>query len=242
MLEQRSRSSNVQGPLLKEIMERFSRREALLSKAGKTIAEHYYSAHPTSTSHPQQIETTLRGNRLRFWVDRGTFSTRRVDFGTRLLIESLVLPERGRFLDLGCGWGAIAIAVAKASPLLEVYAVDINARATALCHQNAQENGVQITVAEGDGIAAFDAIHFDSIATNPPVRAGKATLFRLFAQAAAHLLPNGALWVVMQKKQGADSARATLQHLFQQVDEVAHKSGYHVYRCANPQTISACVP
>ncbi|MBE3556393.1 MAG: class I SAM-dependent methyltransferase [Firmicutes bacterium] len=206
------------------------------------MTEHYYSAHPTSASHPQQIEAVLRGNRLRFWVDRGTFSTRRVDFGTRLLIESLALPERGRFLDLGCGWGAIAVAVAKAFPRLQTYAVDVNGRAVALCRRNAQENGVEVTAAEGEGIAPFEAICFDSIATNPPVRAGKAVVFHLFAQAAAHLSPNGTLWVVMQKKQGAGSARATLQRLFQQVDEVAHKSGYHVYRCANPQTISACVP
>ena len=151
--------------------------------------EHYFTSRPETSGDERLITARLRGYEFRFWTDAGVFSRRGIDFGTRLLIETVRLPETGEILDLGCGYGPVGIACAKAAPSCRVTMVDVNQRALRLAEKNARLNGVsaRVTILESDGLCALSDRLFDAVLINPPIRAGKAVVYRLFAEAAEHL-------------------------------------------------------
>lgn len=194
--------------------------------------EHYFTSRPENAGEEREITAHLKGFEFRFWTDAGVFSKQGVDFGTRLLIETVQLPEAGEILDLGCGYGPVGIACAKVAPSCRVTMVDVNRRALQLEERNARINGVgrRVTVLESDGLDALSGRSFDAVLTNPPIRAGKAVVYRLFAEAAEHLNPGGTLWVVIRKKQGAESAKRELERRFQSVHRVEQKKGYWILR------------
>lgn len=195
------------------------------------MSDHYYSRRPEAAHDRKVVETTLRGKPFRFVTDAGVFSREGVDFGSRLLIEHVQLPDDARVLDMGCGWGPIGIALSFAVPRGKVTLADVNARALALARENARLNGAGgIDVVESDLFAGLAGQTFTHIVTNPPIRAGKQTVHGLFEQAVAHLPAGGELWVVIQKKQGAPSAKRKLESLFTEVREAARAKGYHVYQ------------
>ena len=142
------------------------------------------------------------------------------------------MPENltGDVLDLGCGWGAVGVAVAKANPACRVTSTDVNLRAIALTRDNAKANGVTLECLESDGLAAVAGRRFQTIITNPPIRAGKETVYRLFREAAEALLPGGALYVVIRKQQGGDSAMKYLATLLEGVEKIARSGGFWVIR------------
>lgn len=194
------------------------------------MPEQYFTAAPTSAHETHAFSYEYRGKTLRFLTDAGVFSKARVDAGTALLLSAL--PERftGRALDLGCGWGAVGACMASAWTGADIWLTDVNARATALAAQNLTQNGLSGEVRTGDG---FDAVQgrFDLIALNPPIRAGKRAVYALFDGAAARLTANGALYVVIRKQQGADSAKKYLSTIFARVSTIARGAGFHVLRC-----------
>ena len=106
---------------------------------GKT-AEHYFAEHPKSVPRFGLIRAYLRGRSFEFLTASGVFSKNRIDLGTRLLIESMVLPEEGHVLDVGCGYGPIGIVVAALNPRLEVTLIDVNSRALRLAKRNVEKN------------------------------------------------------------------------------------------------------
>lgn len=194
--------------------------------------EHYFTSRPETSGDERLITARLRGDELRFWTDAGVFSRRGIDFGTRLLIETVRLPETGEILDLGCGYGPVGIACAKAAPSCRVTMVDVNQRALRLAEKNARLNGVsaRVTILESDGLRALSDRLFDAVLINPPIRAGKAVVYRLFAEAAEHLRPGGSLWAVIRKKQGAESAKRELAKHFRNVTRVEQKKGYWILK------------
>lgn len=194
--------------------------------------EHYFTSQSDAAGEERLITARLRGSEFRFWTDAGVFSKQGIDFGTRLLIETVQLPESGEILDLGCGYGPVGIVCAKVSPSCRVTMVDVNRRALHLAERNARFNGVshRVTVLESDGMAALSDRLFDAILINPPIRAGKAVVYRLFAEAAEHLKPGGSLWVVIRKKQGAESAKRELEDRFRNVSRVEQKKGYWILK------------
>ena len=192
------------------------------------MTEHYYTADPGSAHDERRFECEILGRRLIFTTDAGVFSRDGLDRGTEVLLESLP-PLRGRVLDLGCGWGAVGVALAAAWPELEVVMTDVNRRAAALARRNLAENGVRATVLQGDGFASVEG-SFDAIITNPPIRAGKAVIYGLFAQARERLKPGGALYVVIRKQQGAASALKYLKEVYAQAETVDRGSGFHVLK------------
>jgi len=197
------------------------------------LGEHYFTRNPTAKSDVRFLTTNVRGLTLAFRTDAGVFSRSGLDFGTRLLIECMHIPAHARVLDVGCGYGPIGIAAAKLEPTARVTMIDVNERAVALAAFNASQNGVPgIRVLAGDGFAPVLGEAFDVILTNPPVRAGKAVVYRLFEQAARHLAPGGAFWVVMRKQQGALSAFEKLKELFPDADVVNRRKGYYVFRAS----------
>lgn len=137
-------------------------------------------------------------------------------------------------LDMGCGYGVIGIAVGKAYPGLVVTMSDVNERACGLARDNARANGVTAEVLSGDAYASVAGRTFDTILQNPPIRAGKAVIYKMFADAATCLNPGGSLWLVIRKQQGAPSAQAYLKTLFSQVEIPEKEAGYWIFRCSDP--------
>ncbi|OYD06547.1 class I SAM-dependent methyltransferase [Paludifilum halophilum] len=199
------------------------------------MTDHYFSSRPDSAEAEREIEARLRGRFFRFRVDTGVFSKKGVDFGTRLLIETAKLPKQGEILDLGCGYGPVGIACAVSSPNSRVTMVDVNLRALELAQKNARLNGVesQVEIRESDGLTNLNHSAFDAILTNPPIRAGKNTVYRLFEEAAKGLKPDGQLWVVIRKQQGAPSAKEKLEKIFSHVELLVKKKGFWILRSKN---------
>ena len=194
------------------------------------MSDHYYTNRPAAEHDRRTIEVELRGKKVRLVTDAGVFSKSGLDYGSRVLIDALEIPEKASVLDVGCGYGPIGIA-AGILGATSIMMLDVNERAIELARENAAANGVpQAKAMQSDLLEAVSQERFDVIISNPPIRAGKETVHRLFEQASECLKPGGSLWIVIQKKQGAPSAKAKLEELFERVDEVAKDKGYRIYK------------
>jgi 16S rRNA (guanine1207-N2)-methyltransferase len=196
------------------------------------MAEHYFSREQRVESNRKTWSFTLRNNNLSFITDNGVFSKSEVDFGSRLLIEAFEFPNHeGPILDVGCGYGPIGISLAKEQAAREIHMVDVNERAIELAKDNAALNKVSnVSIYESDRLTQVTHDGFAAILTNPPIRAGKQVVHDIFEQSFEHLAPNGELWVVIQKKQGAPSAVEKLNELFGSVETVEKKKGYFILK------------
>ena len=189
--------------------------------------DQYYTADPQSESRPVPCAFPYRGYGLNFLTDAGVFSKGELDAGSRLLLDALP-PLSGDVLDLGCGWGAIGVAVARANKQARVVMADVNHRALGLARDNCQRNQVTAEVIESDGMSAVMGRAFDAIITNPPIRAGKQVIYKMFADAAVSLKEGGALYLVIRKQQGAESCMKYLKTLYQQVEKLDKSAGFWV--------------
>lgn len=196
------------------------------------LSEHYYSRTQKVESEPKYWDFTLRNVLFRFKTDNGVFSKKEVDFGSRLLIEAFVLPNvEGPVLDVGCGYGPIGLSIAKNYPERIVHMIDVNERAIELALENARQNAVDnVEIYESDTLINVKQSNFAAILTNPPIRAGKKTVHDIFEQSYKHLVTQGELWVVIQKKQGAPSAIEKLKELFTTVDTIDKSKGYFIIK------------
>lgn len=197
--------------------------------------DHYYTAEPASAHKPGSVSFPYRGCALTFETDSGVFSRTELDRGTEVLLEALPDDLGGSVLDMGCGYGAIGVAVGKAFVGCRITMADINRRAVGLAEQNASRNGVSARALESDGYASLPDERYDLILQNPPIRAGKAVIYRMFADAARFLAPCGSLWLVIRKQQGAPSAIAYLRTLYESVETPEKKSGFWIIRCQQPK-------
>lgn len=195
------------------------------------MADHYYSKKPSVSSDRQTVRTSLRGKTFEFTTDAGVFSKEGIDFGSRLLIEAMDIAETDEVLDVGCGYGPIGLTAASLAHRGRVTMVDINERAVELAKENARSNSIaNAEIVQGDLFESVEGKTFTKILTNPPIRAGKQVVHRIFELAFEHLVEGGQLWIVIQKKQGAPSAQAKLESLFGAVEEVTKDKGYRIYR------------
>ena len=190
--------------------------------------DHYYTRDPQSESRPVSCEYTYRGIPLRFQTDAGVFSRGEVDTGTRLLLEALPETMMGDVLDLGCGWGVIGISIARKWPGTRVWMADVNLRALELSKKNAAANGAAVTCVESDGMAELKDRRLDAVVTSPPIRAGKQVIYQMFADARAHLKPEGSLFLVIRKQQGAESCIRYLKTLYASVEKLDRSGGFWV--------------
>ncbi|RLL40763.1 class I SAM-dependent methyltransferase [Oceanobacillus piezotolerans] len=199
------------------------------------MTEHYFSQQPHSKSSPKTWSYTLRNKEYTFTSDLGVFSKNEVDYGSRILIKSFTEPDvEGDLLDLGCGYGPIGISLAGSYPDRNICMVDVNERAVALARKNAKENNLDmVEVIQSDGFSNIKDRSFAAVITNPPIRAGKRVVHGMFEGAKDALVPNGELWVVIQKKQGAPSAKEKLEDFFGEVDVVLRDKGYYVLKAKN---------
>ncbi|MFT0761693.1 methyltransferase [Actinomyces sp. F1_1611] len=202
------------------------------------MTEHYYSEAPLPTEDELRLlPVSVRGRDLRMWVSSHVFSTGRLDPGTRELLRALPeLPAEGTFLDLGCGWGPVAVTAALESPAAKVWAVDVNPRALELTRRNARENGaenVHAALADEAWKQSTD-VRFDRILSNPPVRIGKAAVQELVDRWLSRLAPTGEAWLVMGKNLGGDSLLKWLQGRGYEAVKHSSRKGYRIIRVVGP--------
>ena len=192
---------------------------------------HYFNQQPNTQHDRKEISFRFLGICLTLMSDASVFSKDHVDPGTTLLIKSLIQANlSGSFLDLGCGYGVIGCSLKQINPSLQVSACDINQRAVALTKENAERNACEIDVFESDGFEQVSST-FDTIALNPPIRAGKEVIYRLFEQSIHALNSGGSFYIVMKKQHGALSAKTKLQSIYGNVTLVQRDAGYHVFSC-----------
>ena len=173
--------------------------------------EHYFTARPSSTAERRTIEVELAGRTMAVQTAGGVFSADHVDLGTRVLLRSVPAPPRtGDLLDLGCGWGPIALSLAVQSPEAHVWAVDVNERALDLVRRNAAAAGLQnVTAVTPDGVPPD--VRFATVWSNPPVRIGKEELHTLLRLWLTRLEPAAEAWLVVGRHLGADPLLRWLQ-------------------------------
>lgn len=191
--------------------------------------EHYFTAAPRSQEKLGLIKATLRGKSLAFLTSSSVFSKKRIDAGTHLLIEEMVLPEAGTVLDVGCGYGAVGIAAATFNPKLRVVMTDVNQRAVQLARRNLEINKVlNAEVRHGYLYEPVKDLVFDCIVTNPPVSAGIETIKAMITQAPQVMASNAAFQMVIRSKIGAKTLPAIFNKTFGECKVLARKSGYRV--------------
>lgn len=191
--------------------------------------DHYFSESPSTPSRPSEIRLDVRGLSARLRTDRGTFSPTRLDPGTAFLLDRAPAPPpSGRFLDLGCGYGPIAVVLAHLSPDAHVMAVDVNERSRALCAANASRLGLDNVSVGGPDDADSDT--FDLIWSNPPIRIGKSDLHALLERWFRRLSPTGEAVLVVNRHLGADSLQRWLTEAGHPTERLASKKGYRLLR------------
>lgn len=174
----------------------------------------------------------LPGLRLELETDAGVFSAGRLDPGTRILLDTVPAPPpSGDLLDLGCGYGPLAVVLAARSPHARVWAVDVNRRALELCARNAERSGlanVRCAAPDDRGLPGT----LDLIWSNPPLRIGKQVLHELLTGWLARLNPGGSAYLVVQRHLGSDSLHRWLEDAGWPVTRIASRAGYRVLRVA----------
>ncbi|MGR3741373.1 class I SAM-dependent methyltransferase [Companilactobacillus sp. DQM5] len=199
------------------------------------MSEQYFESNPNSEHNIKVWDFILLGNKLKFETDNGVFSKTTVDYGSRVLINTFnesQVPE-GDILDLGCGYGPIGLSLAKSLTKRHVTLSDVNNRALELARKNAEINKINnITIKESSIYENIDD-KYASILTNPPIRAGKDVVNEMITGSKAHLITGGSIWVVIQKKQGAPSAKKLMLKTFGNAEIVNKDKGYYIIKSIN---------
>ena len=194
--------------------------------------KHYYTENDDLISEPEQFIFNYRGKALTFVSDNGVFSKKMIDYGSRVLLEAISIDSSKKtLLDVGCGYGTFGIALKSVYPFLEIDMVDVNDRALNLARENLKLNNMSANVYLSN---TYDKVEnkYDLIVTNPPIRAGKEIVTKILVES-KYLNLNGEIWVVIQKKQGAPSAKKNLESVFKKVDIVKRDKGYYILRAIN---------
>ncbi len=193
------------------------------------MTEHYYSEKQTSKLRITELNCELRGNKLKLYTGSGVFSIKRIDPGTHLLIENCIIKENWEILDLGCGYGPIGIAIAKAFPSTKVLMTDINERAVKLARNNTELNSITNAKTRKSDLYKGIKETFNTIITNPPQTAGKEVCFQIIQQAKPHLKKGGLLQLVARHNKGGKELEKKMNEIFNNVESIAKKSGYRIY-------------
>lgn len=192
---------------------------------------HYFQNDETLGSKPRTVNYSFKGVDFSLTSDLGVFSKNELDRGSEILIKTLLPLNLGsKLLDLGCGIGPIGLTLAYFTPRLNVTCSDVNTRALSLCERNAQQLKLsQVTILQSDIYEKIEG-KFDSIVSNPPIRAGKKVTYEIYKGALSHLVDGGSLYIVIRKKQGAESVKDYLEELFGNVAVLAREKGYFVLK------------
>ncbi len=204
------------------------------AKESKTSGEQYFSANPNSLDLRRTLQVDLRGKEVSVQVSNGVFSSSKLDLGTAVLLKHAPQPpENGRFFDIGCGWGAISLALGFESPNAQIYAVDVNERALELTNINAKNAGLNNihTYLVEDALKEDELKDIDLIWSNPPIRVGKDVLHNILLTWLPRLKVGGAAYLVVQKNLGSDSLIPWLSKNLGEdfsVEKYASSKGYRI--------------
>lgn len=192
---------------------------------------HYYSRQVDLNSNEEDIIFHYRGHDLYFISDNGVFSKQRIDYGSRVLLDTIELDESHHsLLDVGCGYGTLGISLKKVYSHLKVEMLDINERAVGLSQKGILKNHLENIKAYQSFL--YENVHgtFDVIVSNPPIRAGKKVVLEILEKAYDFLNENGFLMIVIQKKQGAPSAKKKMEEVFGNCEIVKKDKGYYILK------------
>ncbi|MFA4887006.1 MAG: methyltransferase [Candidatus Nanoarchaeia archaeon] len=192
------------------------------------MTEHYFTEKPTSTLTFYNHVAILRNKEISFITGSGLFSFKKIDRGTRLLIDTCLLEKNWKVLDLGCGYGIIGVSLKLLEPSIDVTFSDINERALLLTNKNLRLHNLNGTLIQSNG---FEKIKdtFNTILLNPPQTAGKKLCFQLIIDSKDHLEKKGTLQVVARHNKGGKELSKKMQEIFGHVKEISKGSGYRVY-------------
>ena len=200
-------------------------------------SDHYFTAHPASSAELRPLRVRLADRELELETARGVFSPDRLDLGTRVLLDTVPPPPpSGELLDLGCGWGPIALTLALRSPGARVWAVDVNERALDLVRRNARALGLDNVHAVGPDEVPDDVSPV-ALWSNPPIRVGKAALHELLLRWLPRLAPGAQAHLVVQRNLGADSLQRWLAEQLGErttVTRIETAKGFRVLRVDAP--------
>ncbi|WP_125761709.1 class I SAM-dependent methyltransferase [Companilactobacillus hulinensis] len=196
------------------------------------MANQYFENSEDLEHELKDFNFTLRNNNFTFTSDSGVFSRQTVDFGSRVLIEAINFDDipAGNILDVGCGYGPIGLSLAKEQTNRTVDMTDVNLRAMDLAKKNAKANKVNNVNIFESNVYEKVTDKYALIVSNPPIRAGKNVVSGIIRDAKEHLLDNGELWIVIQKKQGAPSAKKLMDATYGNVEVVTRDKGYYILR------------
>lgn len=193
--------------------------------------DHYYSSKPTSESNRESWNTKINGQNFTFTTDSGVFSKNKIDEGSEVLMTTASQQEfpAGNILDVGCGYGPIGLYLGKAFPERTIEMIDVNERALELAQLNAVQNEVEnVQIYQSYLFENVQNREFAAIISNPPIRAGKKVVHEILEKAYEYLVEGGQLLIVIQKKQGAPSAKKKMEEVFGNVERINLEKGYWI--------------
>lgn len=197
---------------------------------------HYFSENPTGDFAPQPLTVELAGRSVQVMTAPGIFSPGGLDKGTKILLDEAPEPGGARMLDIGCGWGPIALTLALKAPEAQIYAVEVNSRSARLTEMNAARLGLtNVTVSAPE--ALDESLTFDTIWSNPPIRVGKDVLHGIMHTWLPRLAPGGTAYLVVQKNLGSDSLQKWLAETFPnlEVTRYATSKGFRILEVHRPE-------
>lgn len=192
-------------------------------------SDHYFSSEPTCVDRFGVVKATLRGRNFEFLTSSSVFSKKKIDLGTCVLIDAMVLPETGQVLDIGCGYGAVGITAAALNPKLHVVMTDVNMRAVRLACQNIEANHIRnAEVLYGHLYEPVKHMRFDCVLSNPPVSAGMDVVRAIIEGAPKVMALGGTLQLVIRSKIGAKSLPDVFRAAFGNFEVLSRASGFRV--------------
>ena len=212
---------------------------------------HYFSEKQDVKSERKIIKYTIKNENFEFVTDNGVFSKTKVDFGTDVMLKVFLQENENKknlkfaVLDIGCGYGVVSVVLKTFFPNIKITSSDVNERALELTKENMKKNClIEVkTIQKNDKIMenndfeikksfAFDNISekYDAILSNPPIRAGKQTIFQIYEKSFEHLNKNGEFYCVIQTKHGAKSTQKKLEKVFENCETLKIDGGYRIFR------------
>lgn len=192
------------------------------------MSKMYYAENPDAAHDIHELRVELLGENMTFLTDAGVFSKKMVDFGSQLLLKCLEANKGETVLDVGCGYGPLGLSLVKAYGV-QATMVDINNRALDLARQNAERNRVEAEIFQSNIYEQVEG-KFDHVISNPPIRAGKQVVHEIIEKSRDFLKDGGDLTIVIQKKQGAPSAKSKMEDVFGNCEIVKKDKGYYILR------------